>query len=108
MVGGMSLQQAEPFLDHATAYMRPHTSSKKALRWAILGLTMQQRGVQGECGGRIGEGCGRSVGGHVFRATEASEGGSLMVLLSISYIETAALCLPRFWAPRSVVLTAGP
>jgi hypothetical protein len=31
-----------------------------------------------------------------------------LVLLSISNILVAVLCLPRFWAPQSAVLTTGP
>ena len=33
---------------------------------------------------------------------------TLLVLLSISNVQTAVLCLPRFWAPGSVVLCTGP
>ena len=33
---------------------------------------------------------------------------TLLVLLSISNVQTAVLCLPRFRAPQSVVLTTGP
>ena len=32
---------------------------------------------------------------------------TLLVLLSISNVQMAVLCLPRFWAPQSVVLTTG-
>ena len=57
-------------------FMCAHTSPQKALKWATLGLTMQQRGVQGECGGR-GDRAGvqEESGGHVSWKSEASEEG---------------------------------
>ena len=58
---------------------RSHWSAhklQKSLEMGNLGLTVQQRGVQGECRGRVrGEGCGRSAGGHVSRVNEAREEG---------------------------------
>ena len=35
-------------------------------------------------------------------------GGTQLVLLPISNAQGAVLCLPRFWAPQSAVLTTGP
>ena len=43
---------------------RGHANPKKAVKWAILGLTGQHRRSAGNAhGGVIGEGCGRSAGG---------------------------------------------
>ena len=33
---------------------------------------------------------------------------TLLVVLSVANVQIALLCLPRFWAPQSVVLTTGP
>ena len=73
VLGGMSLERAELFWTHVAAY-----KLKKALKWAILGPTVQQKGggLGGMWGGGvIGGGCRRSAGGHVSPASEASEEG---------------------------------
>ena len=66
VLGAMSLERAEPFWTHLRAY-----KLKKGLEMGNFGTGSEQRGGAGG----IGEGCGRSVGQYVFRASKASEEG---------------------------------
>ena len=48
VLGGMSLERAEPFWTHMSTYKPP--PPKKTLKWAILSL--KAKGVHRECAGR--------------------------------------------------------
>ena len=76
VLGGLSLEQAEPVWTHMSTY-----KLKKALKMGNFGIDRATNGVPGKCGGGgvIGEQCGRSAWGmsleRAKRTRKGFEGG---------------------------------